>query len=323
MEKKWYQRPLPDVIAETDVFAVVKSVLSRIVLPGFSGLPLWYVLSFFYKGLQHGSVGIRAAALSYNFFLAIFPGILFFFTLIPYLPIKNLNTEILQLMRDLMPEDIYNISSGTVTDIVSRKRTGLLSLVLFTSLYFSSSGITSIINAFNRTYHTFEVRKWWQQRLVSMTLTLMGFIAVIATAVLFLFSDIAVTAFMNKQMINTTVVDVVVNIIKYLFVIFMAFLGISTLYFYGPSKRKGHFKFFSPGSIVATVLFLASSYGFSVYLTYFNSYNKLYGSIGTIILLLVWINLNAWVLLLGFELNASIRSARHTRDADQPQVGNS
>lgn len=320
---KWYQRPLPDVVAETKVFLLAKSVLSRIVLPGFHGLPLWYVLSFFYQGLQHGSLGMRAAALSYNFFLAIFPAILFFFTLVPYLPIENLTAEVLQLMRDVLPEDIYKVSAGTIVDIVSIKRTGLLSLVLFTSLYFASSGITSIIQAFNSTFHTIERRKWWQQRVVSLSLTLMGFISVITMALFFLFSDIAVASFMNKQMVNKSVVEVLVNIIKFLFAVFMTFLGISSLYFYGPSKRKGHFKFFSPGSIVATVLFLASSYGFSVYLTYFNSYNKLYGSIGTIILLLVWINLNAWVLLLGFELNASIRSARHTRDADQPKVDNS
>jgi membrane protein len=218
-------------------------------------------------------------------------------------------------MRDVLPEDIYKVSAGTIVDIVSIKRTGLLSLVLFTSLYFASSGITSIIQAFNSTFHTIERRKWWQQRVVSLSLTLMGFLSVIMVALLFLFSDIAVASFMNKQMISKSFVEVVVNIIKFSFAVFMTFLGISSLYFYGPSKRKGHFKFFSPGSIVATVLFLASSYGFSVYLTYFNSYNKLYGSIGTIILLLVWINLNAWVLLLGFELNASIRSARHTKDS--------
>lgn len=317
MSLKWYQRPLPEVIAETKLFLFIKSVLSRIVLPGFQGLPLWYVLSFFYKGLQHGSVGIRAAALSYNFFLAIFPGILFFFTLIPYLPISNLNTEILQLMRDVMPEDIYKVSAGTIVDIVSRKRTGLLSLVLFTSLYFSSSGITSIIQAFNRTYHTIEKRKWWQQRLVSLSLTLMGFISVIATAVLFLFSDLTIANLISKHLASQTAILFVFNLLKYLFVIFMTLLGISSLYHYGPAK-KVHYRFFSAGSMVATILFLASSYGFSVYLTYFNSYNKLYGSIGTIILLLVWINLNAWVLLLGFELNASINSARQTKDNPEP-----
>jgi membrane protein len=311
MSNKWYKRPILDVIIETKAFLFVKSLLSRIVLPGFQGLPLWYVLSFFYQGLQHGFLGIRAAALSYNFFLAIFPGILFFFTLIPYLPIDNLTSEILQLMRDVMPKDIYDVSSGTIVDIVSRKRTGLLSLVLITSLYFSSSGITSIINAFNSTYHMVERRKWWQQRLVSLSLTLMGFISIIATALLFLFSDIAVAAIMNKKLGAEGALQVILTIVKYLFVVLMTSLGISTLYYYGPAK-KTHYYFFSPGSIVATVLFLASSYGFSVYLTYFNSYNKLYGSIGTIILLLVWINLNAWVLLLGFELNASIRSA-HTK----------
>jgi membrane protein len=311
MSNKWYKRPILDVIIETKAFLFVKSLLSRIVLPGFQGLPLWYVLSFFYQGLQHGFLGIRAAALSYNFFLAIFPAILFFFTLIPYLPIDNLTSEILQLMRDVMPKDIYDVSSGTIVDIVSRKRTGLLSLVLITSLYFSSSGITSIINAFNSTYHMVERRKWWQQRLVSLSLTLMGFISIIATALLFLFSDIAVAAIMNKKLGAEGALQVILTIVKYLFVVLMTSLGISTLYYYGPAK-KTHYYFFSPGSIVATVLFLASSYGFSVYLTYFNSYNKLYGSIGTIILLLVWINLNAWVLLLGFELNASIRSA-HTK----------
>jgi len=290
-------------------------LLSRIVLPGFHGMPLWEVIEFFVRGLQHGAVGVRAAALSYNFFLAIFPAILFFFTLIPYLPIENLSAEVLQLMQDIMPKNIYEVSSGTINDIVNRKRTGLLSLVLFTSLYFATSGVTSIIEAFNRTYHTFETRTWWQQRLISIALTIMAFLSIIFISALFVFGDTGVEYLAHKYEQDRQFFSVTFSIIKYLIIVMMTFFGISTLYFYGPSKRKGHFKFFSPGSIVATVLFLASSYGFSIYLTYFNSYNKLYGSIGTIILLLVYINLNAWVLLIGFELNASIRSAKHTRDS--------
>lgn len=314
MKKKWWQRPLPEVLTETKVYQAIKALFSRIVLPGFHGMPLWEVIEFFSKGLQHGAVGIRAAALSYNFFLAIFPGILFFFTLIPYLPIDNLSVEVLQLMKDIMPKDLYSISAETIADIVNRRRTGLLSLVLFTSLYFSTSGVSSIILAFNSTYHTFETRTWLQQRLVSILLTLMGFVSIIIMASIFIFGDSYVAILGHKYESAKTGIFITYNILKTLLILFVTFLGISSLYYYGPSKRKGHFKFISPGSLVATVLFLASSYGFSVYLNYFNSYNKLYGSIGTIILLLVYINLNAWVLLIGFELNASIRSAKNSKD---------
>lgn len=315
MDKKWWQRPLPELLAETKAYRLLKISLSRIVLPGFQGMPLWDVIEFFAKGLMHGSVGIRAAALSYNFFLAIFPGILFFFTLIPYLPIDNLSAEVLQLMREIMPEDLYSVSAETIADIVNRRRTGLLSLVLFTSLYFSTSGVSSIILAFNRTYHSFETRTWLQQRLVSIALTVVGFISVILVALLFIFGDFAAEYLANKLNTGKELVTVLFTILKYLIMVCMTFLGISSLYFYGPSKRKGNFTFISPGSLVATFLFLASSYGFSVYLDYFNTYNKLYGSIGTIILLLVYININAWVLLIGFELNASIRSAKNTRES--------
>lgn len=313
MEKKWWQRPLPDVLAETKAFLAVRALFSRIVLPGFHGMPLWEVLVFFVKGLQHGAIGIRASALSYNFFLALFPGVLFFFTLIPYLPIKDLNDEIMILLQSVMPGDLYSFSASTIHDIIHIKRTRLLFIVLITSLYFSTNGIDSMIQAFNRTYHTLETRKWWQQKLVAIVLTLLVFTSLIFTAGIFIFGNSAINYLITKGVLDKSILNLVYTIIKYIITVGMTYLSFSVLYYYGPAK-KTHWKFFSAGSTVATVLFILSSYGFSIYLTYFNSYNKLYGSIGTLIILLVWIYLNSWVLLLGFELNASISSAKKIYD---------
>lgn len=311
MKKPWWRRPIEEVIAETKLYMLVKGLLSRIVLPGFQGLPLWYVLTFFVKGLKHGSLDMRAASLAYNFFLALFPGILFFFTLIPYLPIDNLDAEVLILMQGIMPPDIYKASSSAIADIVNIKRSGLLALVLIVALYYSTNGVQAMMTAFNRTYHVSETRTWWRQRWVSIMLTLLFFLMMIFTATVFIIGSIVIKYLAEKGFIQKDLLYYGFAVVKYAFTIFITYVTFATLYYYGPTK-KTRWKFFSVGSTLATVLFIATSYGLTVYLQYFNSYNKIYGSIGTIILLLFWIYINAWVLLLGFELNASIRSAKHT-----------
>lgn len=288
----------------------LKAVLSRVVLPGFQGVALYQVIRLYITGLNQGKLAMRASAMAYNFFMASFPGILFFFTLLPYLPVTDLQTEILKLLKEIMPTDVYNLSVNTIADITNQKRTGLLSLVFFASLYFSTTGVSAMMSAFNYTYHQQENRSFLRHKLVSLFLTLILSVSVIVTATLLIVTTVVIDYVQAKDLIEFNFEFRVLVFLKYLTAILMTYLTVSIVYYFGPAKRNKKSRFFTAGSTLTTILFLLFSYGFTIYLNYFNQYNKLYGSIGAIIIFMLWIYLNSYALLLGYELNASISSAK-------------
>lgn len=146
--------------------------LRKVVLPGFDGMPLYDVMKFFITGIIKGSVTTRASAISFNFFMALFPAIIVLFTLIPYVPISGFQDSLLELMKNLIPQQIYGAVEDTLFDIINRPRGGLLSVGFFLTLYFATNGVSSIIEAFNQTYHTIETRPFWRQQLVSIAMVL-------------------------------------------------------------------------------------------------------------------------------------------------------
>ena len=144
----------------------------KIVLPGFDGVPLYDVGLFFYRGLSEGFITSRASAVSFNFFLAIFPSLLFFFTIIPMVPIQDFQSSLLELIREFMPTSAYETVHVTIEDIVTRPHAGWFSVGFLLSLYFSTNGIYSLMEGFNNTYHSIESRGWFKLRLVSLALIL-------------------------------------------------------------------------------------------------------------------------------------------------------
>jgi membrane protein len=144
--------------------------LRKIVLPGFDGIPLFTVLIFFFQGLFQGKLTLRASAVSYNFFLALFPTILFFFTIIPFVPIRDFQPTLLNALQEVIPATLWWHVSSTLTEIITRPRSDLLSIGFILALYFSTNGIASIIEGFNSTAHSIETRSWIKQRLVSLFL---------------------------------------------------------------------------------------------------------------------------------------------------------
>jgi membrane protein len=306
MKKKFN---IEDYIKNLRLFRVFRLVTRKIVLPGFDGMPLYDVIVFFIKGLMNGSVTTRASSIAFKFFLALFPAIIFIFTLIPYIPIHNFQKTLLDTIHSSVPENFYILISATITDIISRQHGGLLSIGFIMALYFASNGVLGVIVGFNNTTHNIETRKWWQQYMISIVLMLiLANIVVLSTAVILLGTTgmkYLVTAHILKR-------SVVFNLIKYgrwIVVLLMVFFGSSFLYYLAPAKRQ-RFRFISAGSTLATLLFIATTSGFNYYVNNFARYNALYGSIGTIIVIMMWLYFNSIALLVGFELNASIHSAK-------------
>lgn len=283
-------------------------VVKKIKPLGFTGLSLYDVSVFFIKGLQEGAITTRASSLAFNFFLAFFPSIIVFFTLIPYIPIDGFQQTLMEIISNVLPPSTNSATFSTLEDIINNQRGGLLSIGFILALYFSTNGMSSLIQAFNSSYHIRENESIIKHQMLSILLTIVISALVFLTIILIIFGKAAIIYMIDYQLINENKL-VLLNSAKWAILIFMLFLGITTIFNLGPAI-KSQIKIFSPGAILATLFIILTSIVFSYYIDNFSQYNKIYGSIGTLIIILLWIYFNAIFLLIGFELNASIFNAK-------------
>ncbi len=291
-------------------------ILRRIMLPGFDGLPLFSVLQFFFKGLFEGRLTLRASAISFDFFLALFPSILFFFTIIPFVPIAGFQPELLLTLEDVIPSTLWTHVSSTLEEIIIRPRSDLLSLGFVLALIFSTNGINSIIEGFNSTYHSIESRSWLKQRFVALLLVFVISFLVIIAVTLQVVGNFVMKFLVVEGLLTNNFTIIIIQTGRWILIIATFLFTISFLYYFAPA-RKGAFRFISAGSTFATVLMILTTYGFNFYIENFNRYNALYGSIGTLLVFLLWVYFNSNILLIGFELNASIRQARSALESQE------
>ena len=291
----------------------LKEITKKITIPGYGNLSHYEVSMFFYKGLVEGAITTRASSLTFNFFLAFFPSILVLFTLIPFVPIEGFQDELFTLMSEILPPSTFDATKVILDDIVNHEQAGLLSFTFILALYFSTNGVNAMITGFNATYHLKDKRTWWQLRLLSINLTVILALLLVLTIVFQLFSVGFIDSLVNEGYMKQFSADVILHI-KELILVLVLFMGYSILFYFGPADKKG-WKFLSIGSITSTTLSVISSLAFSYYVTNFAQYNKLYGSIGTLLVILLWMYFNSIILLLGFELNASIISAKEQQQS--------
>ena len=287
--------------------------LKKVIIPGFDGVPLYYVGAFFYKGISQGYLTTRAAAIAFSFFLAIFPMILVFFTLIPFIPIDNFQETLMTFITNIIPNSAEAIIKTTLVDIIERPRGGLLSITFFLAMVFATNGFSSIVDAFNTTYHTIETRTWLKQRMIALVMFLINTIIVIIAIALLTSGTSFFEFLLEEHVLNNWTNFYLLEGVKWIVLIAMFFFSISFIYYLAPAK-KNKFRFISAGSSLATLLSIIASVGFNYYVQNFSSYNALYGSIGTLLIILMWIYFNAIILLIGFELNASIQQAKKDTD---------
>lgn len=292
--------------------ARVAEWLKHKTLPGFGKMSVFNVGTFFVKALSNGTMGIRSSAVAFNFFLAMFPALLFLFTLIPYIPIPDFQTELVALLEQLIPAQTFGIIKDTIDDIAQNPRGGLLSVGCITTIILVSNGVTVVIRAFNSSINIHENRTFINLRVSS--LIMMGLITVLlSTAIALLIFGRAILGFLiSKHIIYGFVSKMMFYIVQWVIILALCLVSVSVIYYFAPAKHT-NMGFISAGSVLATALLLLTSAGFGYYLSNFSRYNALYGSIGTLIAILVWLNLNAYILLLGFELNLSINVAQKTK----------
>lgn len=283
-------------------------VSKGIILPGFEGTPIYDVAVFFIKGLTEGYITSRAAAISYSVFLAIFPFLIFLFNIIPFVPIDHFQLRLLELIQDFMPETAYESVKETITDIITRPRSSILILNLILTLYFSTNGVNSLIEAFNNTYHDLESRTSIKQYLISVLIVLINSLLLIVAIGLITVGPALLNWLLPYSMKTSPLTIIFLGMLRWLIILILLLTAISIVYYLAPARRK-RFRFFTAGSLLATFLIIVTTLGFNFYVDNFSSYNVLYGSLGTLMIVLVWIYINAISLIVGFELNASIRSA--------------
>jgi membrane protein len=287
----------------------------RIRLPGFDGMNVHDVSGFFFMHLMENEVQSRARSIAFSFFLALFPAIIFLFTLIPYVPVAGFQDQLLNLLKDLLPPNTYEASRSTIEDIITHERGGLLSFGILFTLYVASNGFASLINAFNQTHKHKTTIAPLRQQLLAVYLTLFFSVLLILAIALLVTSEIALNFLVEQiDLKNNKAPVYFLQAGKWIILLALCFTAVSGLYYFGTAK-KIRFRFISAGSILATVLIIITTLAFNYFIIHFGQYNKLYGSIGTLIIILSWIYFNCLQLIVGYELNAAIDSAKrhHTK----------
>lgn len=286
--------------------------LSFIVLPGFEGMPLYDVLVFFFRGLFKGVITYRAAAIAFNFFLALIPFVLFLFTLVPFVTSENYQADLLDMMVELLPANIYHMAESTIIGIVSRPSTGLLSLVFFSTVYFATNGIDAILQGFGQSYHADKLWPWWKQKLTALIMLASFSILIFMVMALLGFGKLVLDVLYQQGVFTSQVTLFWLSTLRWVLIFIFLLLSISSLYFFGQPKdrKRNKYRFISPGSLLGTILFIVGGLLLKLYFENFSRYNIIYGSLGSIAILMVWLYYNAIILLIGYELNASIRQSR-------------
>ncbi len=309
--------------------------LRRVRFPG-TKVPLLDVLTDFIKLFTKGRTIDRAAGVAFNFFVALFPLILFFFTMIPYIPIPHLDERLMQVLQDFIPMGTFDYVTGIINGIMNQPHEGLLSISIILCLVFGSSGIVAFFNGFRNVYADYisdkdiGLKGWLIQRIFAiLMLLIIGALLLISILLISLGGTVLKQLADNEVIAAGKFVFFLFNLLRWVIAVFALCFGIAILYYFGNVRYNEHYRvelkhpnrkgkkyrefvIFSPGAILATILFVLGTVGFNIYISNFSRYNVLYGSIGTLIILLLWIWIVSILILTGNDLNSGIR-----RNADR------
>lgn len=275
-------------------------------LPGFEGVPIQYVVKRFIEELQRDKIGPRASAVSYSFMLALFPTLIFIFSLIPIIPVAGLQETIFELVQQLLPDQAFQLFRSTIEDTISEKRVDLLSFGFLAMIIFATNGVNGILKAFSKDNEAFRQRSFFKEWFVAMSLVIMLSLSIVSSLTLIIWGTPIIERIVSWVNMSNTHLYWTLTTVRWLIILLNYFIIYSIIFYFAPAL-KNKWRFVSVGGTFASVFSLLASVGFSFYVNNFAQYNKLYGSLGTFIVIMLWIYINALVLLFGFELNNSIQ----------------
>ncbi len=268
---------------------------------------LYTTINIFISKLGQDQIFEKANAVAFSFTLAIFPSIIFLFTLIPFIHtfIPEVDTQqIMDFLKATLPENMYAVTAGTIEDIIAIKRGGLLSFGVLFALFLATNGVNTLMRAFNNCYKTKEKRSFLTTRLIATGITIMLAFVLLLALILLVVGQFAIDWLFSFGILTEDLLYFTLLFVRLLIVLVTFFLAISLIYYLAPAIHD-RWRFFSSGSFMAAAVCVALSFGFAIYINNFATYNKVYGSIGVLIVLMVWLYMLSAVLLMGFEWNAS------------------
>jgi len=278
--------------------------LKRLKIPGFEGLSVYDFLELYVVGLIKGALTSRAGSIAFSFFMAVFPFTLFVLTLIPYIPIDGFQEYLFKTLQDILPGNSFAAVDSTITDIINIKHGGLMSTSFIMAAIFATNGINAVITGLTNTMHELEIRSIINQYITSFYLTFLLTLLFIIAVGIIIISEIILSNFSQVELIGNYI-PLLIDFGRYFILTILLFLSVSLIFYKGP-KSNQQWKFVSPGAFLTTVLIILISYLFGLYVSNFGQYNRLYGSIGTLLVIMLWMYINSIILLIGFDLNASI-----------------
>ena len=293
----------------------------KVILPGFQGIPIYYVIRFILEELEKDSLTTRANAMAFSFFLSLFPALMFLFTLVPYFGItEDLTNYLNESFDQLLPHSASGYFLGIIHDIIAIKREGLLSFGFILAIYFSSSGILTMIIGFEKSHlEGHNKRSYYSNLFLAIILTLVVFILVVVSSILIIMGN--QLSLLADSYFNSTVYSTIfLSVFRYMVAFILIYIVFSILYNYGSTQRKKP-GFFNTGSLLSTLLSILTSVLFAFFVDNFGKYNELYGSIGALIIVLIWLKFNCLVILLGYELNTSIAGNKYRIQASDRGKG--
>lgn len=300
-----------EAISKIPIINLIARLLQKIKLPGLEGMSLYHLLEMYVVGIVRGAITTRGSSIAFSFFTAIFPFLIFILILIPYIPVEGFKEEFMVFLESFLPPNTSDFFFKNIfEDIESTKRGGLLSSVFLLSIFLMANGVNAIFSGFENSYHTQITRSVVNQYFYALGIAILLALLLIVTVVVLGYFEIYVIENLEDHgYIEKDQGQFGVQLAKYLFFVIMIYLATAILYYFG-TKEGRHLKFFSIGAIFTTLLIMLTSYLFGIYIENFSQYNELYGSIGALLILLLYIWLNSNILLLGFELNASLNQLK-------------
>lgn len=280
--------------------------LRNVSLPGNRGVPLYDVLSYFLASIFNGQLWQRAKGLAYSFLTALPPLLIFLFTLIAYFPVDGIQNELLAQFKDIIPEKVFTPIASTVNDVMGHRHSSLLSIGFVASIILAANGINGIMTSFNFANRTVEKRPWITRYLISIMLVFLLFVIIVLELTLMMGYKYMMYFLLQAGLMPHSKISLfLLGVVRWVLMTFMLLLALSIIYYVAPVKKQ-RVGFFSSGAVLATIMFLGLNSALQIYFNNFNRYNLLYGSIGTLLVIMMWMLFNCLVLLVGYELNTSI-----------------
>lgn len=300
---------------KTRIFRWFVSTFQKVKIPGLEGMSLYHLLRLYTNGIIKGALTSRAGSIAFSFFIALFPFALFALTLIPFVPIDGFQEDFIDFIFKIMPsQDAADAVSGVLEDIANNKYGGLLSFGFLLSIFLMTNGVNAILSGFEDTHHKIENRNIFRQYLVSLGISLVLAFLLFVTVGVIVLLEFLINSLNNDGIVGDA--GFWIGIIQIIILVIMILVTISILYYFG-TKEGNKISFFSPGTVFTAILFVINFNIFKIYLLKFAQYNQLYGSIGTVLVIMLFIWLNSIILLLGFELNASLIQLKHKNSSKE------